>query len=1704
MSREWNDEELLRFCQQGPFEDVPVELIDALRVRAQDNAALQAAITASPKHEWLRAHLGPVMPAKQGGRVAATIAGLVAVACLVVGVWIGQNAMQAPVQKPEANDVATKTDAPNVSASADEQKQIATKTTESAQQDVAKTGQDASTKSDAKPESGDGKSEQKPVETKPVYVVDDLWKDALDLQKPPVAVNDRVWATPASYGPDSFVPDTFRKWFASIPGRPFTANEERVDNRTFTIFDGQGRLRAQWVDAAVLRMSVYDLERCGVTFWNGNAGIRLMFFRHRQPQVWSAHRVIRPAANTAPIVGELLTTDCGRWQQTQFGTIEFRHERGQLVMSRGDIAILKVPMSAAPQDVVLDAKMKIRDLTMYRSDPLPEDGSKRFEHELGPNRLAAARPDELQWKPKQVEGLSFRATPTAGQASHAAVELATTASLKEIGFAAVDAPQTGLSELIFKIDHADPGTGVYFGNAAGVPQERMGFVWDPINGRISVLVQQPGDLAIERQFDPNAFTPPLVGESQWFRFIVGVGIVTGWVSADGVNWGWLGEAPYAGSGARLGTVGLYALPGAERKIRVSHFALHELPHIAAIASAEICRQVDIAKLEPLDVRDVGSWLQQVVKTRPANVPFAEWRRACAVETLKVGSNLALGQTLLSGLLADGLFGDFDANRPEQARALNGARANDPKDARKAVLDQNLKLLSEAALLYYLYDGTNAIHFSQLWHATIEKFVSMNEARGGEQGAIVVEDSLRAMMATPLWTGTVPQLTPVDAVRRELTSLVGAGRNADVLQAVDRLVFFNTPSHPSLYWWGYADPIYNAVLWADLSAHKGLSPDEQTRRRNMPRRWKAVPAPLPHSLAQPLSKEAYNVMAEFQAAISGKAFADACQVIGAAGTGHLLGLLPDSHDDKLLVAFPNAVALAMSELPELKATMNDKFGAIGRLRVRQAMETGDADVLEAARVQFFGTVAAAESERWLGDRALAAGQFAEARGHYRRAIAGFAANSQVVTQDMTDLQGRYQLASSMLGVNEPDALTANVSFGEQSLPKEQLAVLTADLIKTSGAVQATSGGSSLSVAHPHLVAASVPQMATYKLEAKGKFDGDLGEHVGHAASIEVDWFSRQFAVALDGPVGFMSNRFQLTSMDLTTGVVRWNQQLGAEHGHAHHWANVAMKPLIVGNWVFCRRLTKNGPELSAFEKTAGTPLWKYKPKSVVVSDPLFVQGRLQVFVAETSYAGPVDLRLVTLHAETGNVLNDVSVTRLLDDPQLQGHPCVAIAHEGMIYFALSGVSGCCDAQGQTIWLRRQAWLPPAMDPYRYRHAYDPPLLIDKLLIVTQPGVPVIEALDQRSGRLQWTRSTPDLRRLLGLCEGRLLIETQSGLEAIDPTNGQIAWRYNAADLLDAILLSAPALPVAPPPTAPTPAPAAAPATPATPPAPPRILLSRLLEGAPNAPVPCFVWIDALTGQEAGYLPIESLTDKEPRLGPIISTPSVTWILSGKGRVDGRRDLLALTPSTEKGLVRSIDQSLWAGWLPEFQRANFVANVAARPNIARRTVPTNVRDAFVKQLGGWLAVAPPSQPKDAGLRADVKGQKDSIAVLLTPRTLNDDQKATLAAAPVDALRLVKQVRVPKVDDAILKFRAGHEAGQKWQLIIDGAHCRVLSTIIDDTTAPTGWQDLQVSLSHLALATTELTITCAPIVEGATPPKPVWVYLANLDGLNVLASP
>ena len=138
------------------------------------------------------------------------------------------------------------------------------------------------------------------------------------------------------------------------------------------------------------------------------------------------------------------------------------------------------------------------------------------------------------------------------------------------------------------------------------------------------------------------------------------------------------------------------------------------------------------------------------------------------------------------------------------------------------------------------------------------------------------------MSLPIYSNT-SVLTAQAAARRTIISLNQTGRRAEARQLIDEIIFWNSNAHPSRDWWTQVDSLYPTLAWAELEAHTGLDTESQDARMARPRRWKTTLMPERHPLAQPVSKEAYNVMAEFQAAIDGAAFQDACQVISSAGS-----------------------------------------------------------------------------------------------------------------------------------------------------------------------------------------------------------------------------------------------------------------------------------------------------------------------------------------------------------------------------------------------------------------------------------------------------------------------------------------------------------------------------------------------------------------------------------------------------------------------------------------------------------------------------------------------------------------------------------------------------------------------------------------------------------------------------------------------------
>lgn len=1689
MADSWTDAELVQFCLDGPFDEIADERLASLRERLDESILVRDAVCESPASEELLRRLGLTRNQLKPRRQRSPALVLALLLCVGVGAYLFGNSQReeqaennsqageavASVKgEPGDEPVRQKPDQPGTPATiaetaSDEQKP-------SSSSDVKTTATRPATEPAAATpiETPLTETVREPVEEVP-------WASLLSPDVAASSVESAAWLAPAEGRVDEFPPGEFRRWFSAIPGRPLQVTDETQRSLKYTRFDGQARLKAPWVADAVLRLTMYDVEKCSLFFWRGNEGVRLRYYRSRTPHQIAAHRILRSRPNGKPQVGAQIAHDNGRWHRSFLGPFDVRYENDELMFVRGDLPLLSVGFAGPPEEVILEGRLKLRQCTMYRSDPLPREHIQSFVSIPAPNQLPGDTPAGLEWSmmdPKS-ESASLKLDPVKGW-----VELKSGPTDKVDATSVTPLGPTGLSEFVLRVERADPGTGVVLLGEDNRPVYRVGFEWDSNGSRLAVAPQSPTARTIEKAFDPNAYPVPWTGRSQWLRIVVGAGTMSLWISESGRDWSWVGDTTYRTNTPSVTGLGLFALMGGDRSITLSHLERREFPTLYSLASPELRARVQMSGFGSRELLNIGTWMQHVIQCQPKGIEdFASWRRACAVETLRAGSNGPLATALLNGLLTETL-------------------ASTEVPAGQGESDDRFlwRLLGESSQVLDILDTTMGTRFSHVVHESIRRRVLHQSAESTEPGdahpgesadtplpsGSVTAAGMAEFLMMPFWSQAVTLLTPQNAAQLELLSLVQQREDDRVRKLLDRLTCWNTSGHPAQAWWTPLAHSYSTMAWAELTTHRSIE-NEQQLARAWPGRWKTTLAPIRHPLAQTVSKEAYNVMAEFQAAISGKAFQDACQVISSSATSSLLGLLPDREDDRLMVSFPNAVSLAMDEHPELRLSMNEKFGAVGQLRVRQAIENGDADTIEAATVQFFGTIAAAESARWLGDQALAAGRFATARAHYRASLADYRRNLNVETEATAALESRLRMTEAILGLPPEPAGTApegvppvdrSIHFGPVEMTAAQFAELATELRTASQANQSAVGiRGARSASSAWHISPSVPAPDAYDLQQRLQIQGDVGEHAGKSAPADVNWFARQNVVEVDGTEAFFSNRFQLTRIDLSTGKETWRQELGGEHGSVNYWPHLPMRPLLTASRVFCRRLTKTGPELICCDRAAGTVHWRYKPVSgntLLVSDPLLVRDRLQILSQTTDATGPGIIHLLTIDAGGGNLISEVEALRMFADSTLPAHLCLATVDDDRIYFSVSGTVACCDTYGQCVWVRQQSWTPTVFDTMRRIRAWQPPLVHDEFVLATQPGIDGVDCLERSSGRILWSRMLPGLKRVIGLAENQLLIERRDGLESLDPQNGQSQWHYRTTSLLNAVLVGLPA-------ESSLPADAADQSTT------PWILATRWRQLPKNIMEARLVWLDRKTGEAVAEHPLSSLNSREVALGPFLTNGEKTWVFGTQSRKEPRRILYEVVKS-EAGSPTPLIDSSWAAWMPELRDETFYPpGTYAEPYFTRTGVVATLADGMRSVSPGWVLQATP-QPKNTGFRPEALGQKNVMAFQLAARSLTPAQLEDSARAPIDAIRLFRKVKIPDSPTARLTFKVGHEPKQSWKLSVCHEQCQLFSAIINDETAPGGWQTISVDLGKYAGRTTHLVITCS----AETYPSNHWVYL------------
>lgn len=694
--------------------------------------------------------------------------------------------------------------------------------------------------------------------------------------------------------------------------------------------EGGLKLRAPWPADAMLRLRLPTSATGEIVFWNGEHGAA---FRFAGAAGWSSYRVARTQAATG---GDLWETDDGLFWKFHAVDIEWRKFRGKIrdtrtvrdnatpldffwsggdmQLWRGEVRLASAPLLEPPRDVVLRFPQPPTGLEMVR---LAEPPARPRHQPVA--AVDSVRPGELEW--------TITAAPPASATRPDGRLVLTAPEAAGVAKATLPITLAGVNDVVFVVERATNGTGVFLGGGDAAPL-----------GGVQV-VQADGDSLAVSLANPWENPPPPadrepLGRPLWIRVLPASGMLRCWQSHDGRHWALVGSKPMP-TETPVATCGLIAAAGTprHRSITLRRLQIRDYSGFNTLAPAEVRGRVPVA-ISPT----VDAWRQWMTQTRPADVPLPVWQRAAAVRSLGCGPPRPVANWLLRRLLEEA---------PRVPRPV----------------DDNRRLLAE-------FPDLAAMAWVAPWDGRPDEPITADLAAAAAALAEVAQldgeprsYSLLGTEAAAARLGPYPQLNydfPDATVLPELMQAVAAGRADEAESTARRVQCFGRDGSAAATQWGI-----------DAAA---------AMRRGEP----VAPAPFPGGWpARPMeaNKSQSLYLADLTAAAAAGNSARVAQLLADLEPNAPAELFADPRDPRVGQTAAAAVARLLAEAPAVAAGL--KPAPAGKLRVRIAINAGNAAGVLHAASQFAGTPAAAEAALWIGDQLLARGAAPAAIGWYEK-------------------------------------------------------------------------------------------------------------------------------------------------------------------------------------------------------------------------------------------------------------------------------------------------------------------------------------------------------------------------------------------------------------------------------------------------------------------------------------------------------------------------------------------------------------------------------------------------------------------------------------------------------------------------------------------------------------------------------------------------
>ncbi|PQO42634.1 PQQ-binding-like beta-propeller repeat protein [Blastopirellula marina] len=1117
---------------------------------------------------------------------------------------------------------------------------------------------------------------------------------------------------------DSLTRSQFDQWFVraseDLPGE---VEEFRDGDHPQIRLKGWFRLRGPLPAGTVLRFAVSDLDKLRFHFYCGDTGVSVVKYRHDY-NPWYAYAMQRGEDGVQPRGLVLEANDSYREQRSnarhyQPVAIYFDDTTSELVIYRGDAEVIRTPLPGNPDQIYFEGESIVRQMNLWPIDEFPAPQSPEY-----PAQVTIDKPAELPWEEKLAKNATLEKN------ADGSVSLVID-SPDNHSWACVPLPGYGMRMVDLELSHVDRSFAIFLTRhdqppAEGKPQEipppRDGVVFGR-NRRTENLYARfsyPFDGNMET--DRNVWESPSteVGDHVWLRLFQGGGQIKGWISRDGIHWALLSsEANNAKEYYDYLGIGAARVEG-ERHLTIQKIVVRELPTLTGLFPESHWRQVDQIpwkQLENSSRRTESYTLPEGTSLAP---DLATALRRYTGKDLSLEGTIALCEEAMQG------------KTPEQQQAI----VNEILALTKTwPLEYNQK-----RFLTWSRDRLGEIYIDQLYTPNRQDVAQFR----------------RRIFNLPTMNRDPQEYLAREQVNAELLAAIEQERWADVLfhcETIQRYYSYDRNRARRDF------PILN---WAGGIAvrHAGRlveSQDYLTEGR------------LTSMLVEDLSKEAYNISADLNAALESGAIEDACRLITQIPESAVAGLAPSGSDPDHFFSIPAAIQMAVQNHQDLRQQMQAKHSDLAQLRLNAAIQRGDRQVIQLVTLQFFDTAAAAQAHLWLGDQATAAGNFATSLQHYLKA-------SRSATGT---LRSEVDARIMMLGHVPPDG---------QEVPSGELAIGTTTLAARS-LVDQTSGlrhsiPASDSVPHTDAPAISSPAWPESpwqptELRWNGMWGNEKDRPPTAIREENTDWRRRDVAITLVQDQAFLSNRFELIKLDLTQRKLLWQQgERDQARGKAHDFPFTRTVPLVVGDLVLCRMLHEKGFALYAFDRETGAPRWasNLEGQMVLATDPIAVQGRVLIVTLKELAQATHAVRLSHVDLATGEIIDSSDLFRIRDTWFDRGIGKI-VQHQEQLLIDLGGVLASCDISGYLQWVRKQVTFPQAIDNRWAKQKLSDLVIVGDRAISFHAGCMRIECFDIATGHLNWTLPAVTVQRVERFDDQTVLVEDAHTWKLVAVADGQ---------------------------------------------------------------------------------------------------------------------------------------------------------------------------------------------------------------------------------------------------------------------------------------------------------------------------------------------